>query len=230
MSKDLDLYSKVEPYLNFDDEVEKLHNIFLELIDHYKPNTLLDVGCGRGDLLSALPKNIDTLGIDLSSSQIKICQSKGLNAKNISIDKVDKKFDMIIASFDVINYIKKDDLKNFFSNIYNILNDDGICIFDVNSKFAFEEIVQGAIVLDKDDKFITIDAEYKKSKLYTTITLFTNDNRCYMKEQETIVQYYHSIKNLKTIIKSVKLKFKDLLYFHLYNYEEADKLVYIIKK
>ena len=59
MSKDLNLYSKVEPYLNFDDEVEKLHNIFLELIDHYKPNTLLDVGCGRGDLLSVLPKNIE---------------------------------------------------------------------------------------------------------------------------------------------------------------------------
>lgn len=227
----LDLYSKVEPYLGFSDEVKHLHQLFFDIVDEIKPKTLLDLGCGQGDFMLSLPKKIDIKGIDLSPEQVLVCKEKGLNAKAIDIANLDEKFDVITATFDVLNYIPKENLNTFIGHIYNRLEDGGYLIFDVNSQFAFEEIVTGSIVIDKDDKFISIDANYEKPTLKTQITLFTKQNDgSFFKEQDSIAQYYHSKEVLKKALKKASFDVEAVKEFYLFGFDMSDKLIFICKK
>ena len=69
---------------------------------HTRGRTLLDVGCGDGQLLStAADECWDATGIDLSSGAIRLCRAKGLRASNTdffdaSLDA--RRFDVIIMS------------------------------------------------------------------------------------------------------------------------------------
>lgn len=227
----LDLYSKVEPYIGFGNEVKKLHEVFIDIVNEIKPKTLLDLGCGQGDLLAAMPKEIKAKGIDLSSEQIKVCKEKGLDASTTNLFDLEEKFETIIATFDVLNYIPKEELDKFVKKIYDSLEKGGYLVFDVNSKFAFEEIVTGSIVIDEDDKFITIDANYGEPRLTTQITMFSKqETGLFEKEQDKIVQYYHSKEFLKKLIKKCGFDIEAIQDFHLYDYDMADKLIYICKK
>ncbi|MCB9096387.1 MAG: hypothetical protein H6630_01880 [Arcobacter sp.] len=52
-----------------------------------------------------------------------------------------------------------------------------ILFFDGNSYFGFEEVAQGTITIDLEDKFIAIDANFEDEKLQTDITLFKEDKK-----------------------------------------------------
>ena len=227
----LDLYSKVEPYLGFDDEVKELHKLFFEIVSEIKPKKLLDLGCGQGDFMLSLPKKIEIKGIDLSAEQVQVCKEKGLNAQLIDIEDLHEKFDTITATFDVLNYVPKTNLSTFIKHIYDSLEKGGYLVFDVNSKFAFEEIVTGAIVIDEDDKFITVDANYEEPDLKTRITLFTKEaDDSFTKETDSITQHFHSKEFLKKTLKKVGFDVEAVREFYLFGYDEPDKLIFICKK
>lgn len=228
----LDLYSKIEPYLDFSNEIYKLHKEFMAIIMEKELNNILDVGCGQGYFLQNLLVNdLNYYGIDLSQNQINSCKEKGLNADCIDLKDVKENYDCLTAIFDVLNYIPKDGVEEFLKNAYDRLNDGGYFIFDVNSKFAFEEVVQGSLVIDKDDKFISIDANYDKNELVTDIVLFDRkEDNIFTQEKGSIKQYFHSKDFFKKIMKKVGFKIEDIENFHLYDYDVADKHIYICKK
>jgi len=225
--QNLDLYAKIEPFLDFS-EIKDLYNKYYKIINSLNKNSLIDIGCGNGKFLKSI-KVKRKFGIDLSKEQIKKALSLGIEAKVIDICKVEEKFDIAVAVFDVVNYIPKKDLKNFFSCVYNILNKDGIFIFDINSLYGFSEVADGAFVIDKEDKFISIDAKFDKDKLITTMVLFEKlDNNCYKKETNEIIQYYYKNKFLKELLVSIGF-IVDIEEFYLYS-EIADKFIFICYK
>ena len=228
----LDLYSKIEPYLDFEEEIYHLHKDFLKFIMVNDLDNIIDIGCGQGYFLNNLEANKKNyLGVDLSSKQIRVCQEKGLNAKKIDIKDIKDKFDCATAIFDVLNYIPKNELENFIINTKNILNKDGYFIFDVNTYFGFDEIAQGSINIDIEDKFIAIDAFFENSKLQTNITLFEKQgNNLFSKEQDSITQEYHSKEFLKELLEKSGFTIVDIKEFFLHSDEKADKLIFICKK
>ena len=50
----LNLYAKVEPYLDFEDEVYTLHKEFMTLVMTKELDNILDIGCGQGYFLENL--------------------------------------------------------------------------------------------------------------------------------------------------------------------------------
>lgn len=226
----LELYARIEQYLDFKDEVAYLHNTFYDIVSEINPKSLLDIGCGQGEFLDKLDKNMETLGIDLSHNQIAIAKTKGLNVQAIALSNVDKRFDMQTAIFDVINYIPKSELETFFKECYERLNDNGYLVFDTNTLFGFDEVAQGAIVIDKGEIFISIDAYFEKDILKTNITAFSKKDDLYQKEQDTITQYYHSKEAMKKVLKEVGFKVEQVLEFKLHGYDKADKNIYICCK
>ena len=105
-------YYKESPYpiksdLNNDYFQNKLEKL-VSLVGRNDFN-LLDIGCGWGNFLEVVKKNsIPYLGIDSSKAAIKICKSKGLNCKNVSINQLietGKKFSCITC-FQVLEHIK----------------------------------------------------------------------------------------------------------------------------
>lgn len=229
----LNLYSKIEPYLDFQDEVYNLHNEFMSIVFDNELDNILDVGCGQGFFIESLNLNQkNAYGIDLSSEQIDACKQRGVeNVACIDLKDVKEKYDCATAIFDVINYIPKDSLKEFFENVYKALNDKGYFIFDVNTLYGFEEIAQGCITMDLDDKFIAIDAIYEDEKLVTDLTLFTKlEDSNFKKENDFITQYYHSKDRLKKMLKKIGFEVESLRDFNLHSDERADKQIYICTK
>ncbi|WP_323597608.1 class I SAM-dependent DNA methyltransferase [Aliarcobacter butzleri] len=228
----LDLYAKVEPYLDFEEEVYTLHKEFLRFVMVNDLDNIIDIGCGQGYFLENLKVNKKKyFGIDLSVEQIKVCQEKNLNAKAIDLKDVKEKFDCATAIFDVLNYIPKNELKIFLEQTYEILNQNAYFIFDVNSYFGFDEVAQGTITIDVEDKFIAIDANFENNKLQTDITLFEKqENGLFSKEQDSIIQEYHSKEFLSKILEEMGFKLIEIKEFNLHTDEIADKLIFICKK
>lgn len=228
----LDLYAKVEPYLDFEEEVYILHKEFLRFVMVNDLDNIIDIGCGQGYFLENLKVNKKKyFGIDLSVEQIKVCEEKNLNAKVIDLKDVKEKFDCATAIFDVLNYIPKNELKIFLEQTYEILNQNAYFIFDVNSYFGFDEVAQGTITIDVEDKFIAIDANFENNKLQTDITLFEKqENGLFSKEQDSIIQEYHSKEFLTKILEEIGFKIIEIKEFNLHTDEIADKLIFICKK
>lgn len=228
----LDLYAKIEPYLNFEEEIYLLHKEFLRFIMVNELDNIIDIGCGQGYFLENLMVNKKTgFGIDLSVEQIKACEERNLNAKAMPLEDVKEKFDCATAIFDVLNYISKEDLKAFITQTNVVLNQGAYFIFDVNSYFGFDEVAQGCITIDIDDKFIAIDANFENDKLQTDITLFTKeDNGLFSKESDSIIQEYHSKEFLLKLLEECNFEIQEIKEFNLHTDENADKLIFICKK
>lgn len=228
----LNLYAQIEPYLGFEDEIYSLHKLFLRFIMENDLDNILDIGCGQGYFLQNLQINQKKyLGVDLSSEQINACLEKGLNAKNLDIKDLNQKFDCIVAIFDVLNYIKKPDLKTFLENVSNLLNKDAYFLFDINTLYGFEEIAQGSLNLDFDDKFIAIDAYFENNFLNTKLTLFSkNSQNLFEKKCDTIVQEYHKKEFLKKLLSEFGLVLEKSEDIFLHNSKKADKYLFICKK
>ena len=228
----LDLYAKVEPYLDFEEEIYTLHKEFLRFIMVNELDNIIDIGCGQGYFLENLKINKKKyFGIDLSVEQIKVCQEKNLNAKAIALEDVKEKFDCATAIFDVLNYIPKEDLKAFINQTNIVLNQGAYFIFDVNSYFGFDEVAQGCISIDLKDKFISIDANFEDNKLQTDITLFEmQENGLFSKESDSIIQEYHSKEFLTKLLKECNFEIQEIKEFNLHTDEHADKLIFICKK
>ena len=228
----LDLYAKVEPYLDFEEEIYTLHKEFLRFVMVNDLDNIIDIGCGQGYFLENLKVNKKKyFGIDLSVEQIKVCQEKNLNAKAIALEDVKEKFDCATAIFDVLNYIPKEDLKAFINQTNIVLNQGAYFIFDVNSYFGFDEVAQGCISIDLKDKFISIDANFEDNKLQTDITLFEmQENGLFSKESDSIIQEYHSKEFLTKLLKECNFEIQEIKEFNLHTDEHADKLIFICKK
>lgn len=228
----LELYARIEEYLDFEEEVRRLHKEFLAILFKKKPNSVIDIGCGQGAFLEHLKFNdVDAFGIDLSAEQIKICQNKHLNVACIPLEEVTQKYDCATAIFDVVNYIPKKELQNFFDQTNVVLHQGGFFIFDVNSLFGFEEVAQGSLTLNLEQKFIAIDATFEQNQLKTDITLFSQtQGDLFIKEYDHIQQYYHSIEELKKALNTASFDVEEIINFNLHGFDETDKWIFVCKK
>jgi SAM-dependent methyltransferase len=227
----LDLYAKIEDLLDVNEVTPILNAYYFQTLKDIEFKTLLDVGCGSGGFLSELYvnyPNVDALGIDLSPVMVKHTKAKGLNAQCIDLCKLDKKFDVITAIFDMVNYLDEKQLKRFFRCIEERLEEGGHFIFDVNSLYAFKVVASGSFIKDGGDRFLTIDSDYEESEAtyYMDFTLFEKEGECFVKSQERITQYYHKVEKLKKLTK-MKLVSKQpiAIYGH-----EIEKFYLVFKK
>ena len=90
-----------------------------------KNGSILDVGCGRGDMLRAFQNlNYDVEGIDLSGESINLC--KPIKVKNYNLEDqnitVDKSYEFIFSK-SLIEHLQKP--LNFLRNCYAFLKESG---------------------------------------------------------------------------------------------------------
>ncbi len=227
--KNLDLYAKIEPLIGFYEEYEYLYEEYLNILNKYSHvNTILDVGCGNGNLLLHLQKRYEAEGIDLSSKMVEIAKSKGANASCINLKDVQNSYSAILSVADVLNYLDDNSLAEFLLNVSQRLNSGGIFIFDINTRFGFEEVTAGSMSVDEGDQFLSIEAEFLDDVLRTEITLFerVKDSDCFIKEDDVIFQYYHDIEKIvsKTDLELVLVK--DIALFS----DTSDKSLVVLRK
>ncbi len=140
--KIFDAYAKYYDLLyrdkNYTEEAEYIEKI----ISKYKPGaeSILDLGCGTGrhDIIFA-QKGFAVTGIELSDKMTQLANENksGTTGKTEFINgdirniRLDKKFDVILSLFHVINYqVTNQDLISAFRTVREHLKPEGIFIFD----------------------------------------------------------------------------------------------------
>jgi SAM-dependent methyltransferase len=199
VSKALNLYSKVEDLLGVNEVTPELYANYFNTLKELEFSSLLDVGCGRGAFLVQIKEQYPTvysMGIDLSPRMVEVSREKGVEAYHIDLCLVDKKFDIITAVFDMINYLDDKQLEEFMKCIESHLEVGGYFICDINSFYAFDELAVGSFIRDDDDRFVTIDSDFDDIEYISEFTLFEKSGNRFKKSQETIIQYYHTVERL----------------------------------
>ena len=129
---------------------KKMYNEWREELEtalkRFKINkgTLVDLGCGTG--ISTIPyinKFNKIIGVEISKPMLKEARKKSSKVKWMNQDiinlKIKEQADVVTCHFDVLNHIlKKKDLQKIFQNVYDILSNRGIFIFDLMSPESFE--------------------------------------------------------------------------------------------
>ena len=222
----LDLYSKIEELFLDKEAAEKLWSKFIEILKKYDVKNVIDIGCGGGDFcLMAKKEGFDIKGVDLSSAQVKKANNKGCECKAENICEVDEKFEAAVAVFDVVNYLSKEELKDFFSCVEKVV--EKYFIFDVNTLYAMEDLAVGTLKAENGFSFSTLYSEFEDNKLITEITLFEKENNLYKKFQSQIIQYYHSLEEIEN---STNMNLVEIIPISLYGSEEAEKIILVFKK
>ncbi|MCW8894963.1 class I SAM-dependent methyltransferase [Sulfurimonas sp.] len=228
----LDLYAKAEHLLGIEEATEALYDLYRSELDDYNIKTLLDVGCGRGGFMQRMISDgVTCRGVDLSSVMVEECKQQGLDAECIDVSEVQGKYDAVVSIFDVLNFLNEEELVKFLDAVAQRLNDDGIFIADINTRYGFSDVAEGTMSNDTDKEFLVVDAAFENDELHTKFTLFQKENseknqdNMYKKYQDTIVQYFHKIKTFQNLS---GLKLIDKQTFSLYDTE--DKTLLIFKK
>jgi len=231
MSNALDLYAKVEDLLGVNEVTPILNEYYHETLEKMEFSTLLDVGCGSGGFLLELAEkqpHVKTLGIDLSSVMVEMTKAKNLNAQCIDLCKIEGKFDVITAIFDMVNYLDKKNLKRFLGCIEEHLEEGGHFIFDINTLFAFKVVAAGSFIKDGGDRFVTIDSDYLEDvgEYYMDFTLFEKNGEGFHKSQDSITQYYHKVNEIQKLT-TMKLVTKEVI--SIYSHE-PEKFYLVFRK
>ncbi len=222
----LDLYARIEPLLGFEEEKHRLYAIFLDKLEALGVREVLDIGCGSGAFMElAKKRGFAIKGIDISCVMVERARAKGLEADCIDVCDVKEHFEAAVAVFDVINYMDSKTLSRFFGCVRDVLEDGGYFVCDMNTLYGFEEVAQGTLVVEDEEACVAIEAEFVDMKLHTKILYFHEDDGCYRKEKDSIIQYYHDVADLKRM----GLKLVDIDLVSLFG-EEADKVLLVWQK
>lgn len=221
----LDLYAKAEHLLGIKDATEALYDLYRSELDEYKVKTLLDVGCGRGGFMKRMISDgVECKGVDLSAVMVDECKAQGLDAECMDVTDVDGKYDAIVSIFDVLNFLDEKALVTFLDAIAQKLNDDGVFIADINTRYGFSDVAEGTMLAQNETEFLSVDAMFANDELTTTFTLFANNgDDTHTKYQDYIVQYFHKIKAFQ---KLSGLKLIEKQTFSLYDTEDKTLLIF----
>src|SRR5690625_4574658 len=107
------------------------------------PNTIVDLGCGTGELAIRLAlKGYEMIGVDQSNDMLTAASSKAYD-ENLHIQWIKQDIrelsgfestDVFISFCDVLNYVTElKDLQTIFEHVYESLTDGGLFVFDFHS-------------------------------------------------------------------------------------------------
>jgi len=194
---------------------------------------LLDLGCGTGTLILNLKINgYNVSGLDNSETILEIAREKTkINHKLIDyyLDdmvnfKIDKKFDIMTCYFDTINHLENlDQVHEMMHNVANHLKKDGLFIFDVFSKFMYDEYKEDIKKDNYGDFRYFWKTEGRNLKLYHDLTFITDDDIVNEKYEETYFNYLDMITSEFEII-DVKGDFFDELT------DKSERILITLKK
>jgi ubiquinone/menaquinone biosynthesis C-methylase UbiE len=129
--------------------IENFHQVFtraIKLLGAHEGNLVLDIGCGRGELLTMLAKlRCSCVGIDYSKKAVNIANDvistlldekervfvKAIegNAKKLNFD--DSVFDKVVM-LDIVEHLHENELDLVYSEVYRVLKPGGMALIHTN--------------------------------------------------------------------------------------------------
>jgi SAM-dependent methyltransferase len=226
MNQALDLYASFEPMIPFKKETSFLHGLFIAKLREINAKSVLDIGCGSGAFLTRLkPFGFIAKGIDISGAMVEKAKKRGAEAEKIDLKDAKDFYDALSAIFDMVNYLKNDELIDFFRAARDRLKPNGAFIFDINSRYGFESAI-GDLIVEKKDHLATVRADFKGGELVSRFSLFDRaEGEKYTRFDWQITQYFHSQATIEEALKIAGFGAIETEALYLYGGEKADKIL-----
>jgi SAM-dependent methyltransferase len=184
----------------------KLHNRF--------PKTMLEVGAGAG-LLSPhfSPKSLEfRVTTDICYEMISQADKKVagfLAVADATALPFQGPFDLILMTYDAINYLTKPQIQKFFKSVRSLLSPKGVFIFDAatefNSENYFDDLWDASEI---DDTFIARHSlyDFKRREQKNIFDFFAlQKDGSYQRTHEEHTQYIYPLEDLYRFIKKAGL-------------------------
>lgn len=219
------------------------YDLWLDIISHFKDkdDSVLDIGCGTGRLTRQLDFRT-RYGIDISADMLEIAKREDDDISYFQADMkdfdLDRTFDVVVATVDVLNYLENEE--EFIGTLENVrrhLNDGGVFIFDIHSKYKMENDFNDMLYTD-DTEHITyiwhaLKGNAPLSAVHEMTYFVKNDDGLYHRMDETYTQRTYEHKDVIKMIEKAGLyldtAFSD---FDVSNAVTTvcDRIFYIVKK
>lgn len=131
---------------------------------HCSFQDVLELGCGTGEIAIRLAKKKkEVYATDLSTDMLEVAKQKAmmenvpliLQRVDMSDFSLSRQVDLILCLCDSLNYlISSEDVLKTFQNVYRSLKKSGTFIFDVNSLYKMNVILNDYHEYEKDDEFV----------------------------------------------------------------------------
>ena len=197
-----------------------------------------EIACGTGSVSIELEKRgYRMTSSDLSEDMLSIADSKAYDAgcRNVVFAKQDmcsftasNKAGAVICLLDSVNcLLSPKKVKECFSSAFDILVDGGVFVFDVNSKYKFENIyADNAYVLEDEGVLCAwqnfYDEEKKICDFYLSFFI-ENEDGLYERHDENNKERMYTEKNIRTYLKDAG--FSSVYVFGDMSFSDADENV-----
>jgi len=162
---------------------------YLQLIDYvashygFSPDSVLDIACGTGNLISALrDMGKHVVGCDLSPQMLTVAGKRNPDVEfhqcNMTEIALDRSFDLAVCAFDSINYLlNESEVSKLFAVVHAHLANGGFWLFDVITPHKFLEHHGTVETKEIDGIKLTITRSYDEDRElgYTVIDFGTGD-------------------------------------------------------
>lgn len=237
-------FADVYDLLTDDVEYEKRTSYVEELIKIHlakEPDIVCDLGCGTGTVCSILNAGgYDCIGIDSSESMLNVASKKNSDGKILFLNQDICSFelygtvDVFLSLLDTVNYITdSDSLEKLFALVNNYLNPGGIFIFDINTRYKFENILgNNDLVYEKENIFYTWENYYEDELLDFRLNFFVPDGKDrFRRITEEHTQRYYSVDFLAECAQKCNLQlvsqYGDMKFTPA---DSCDERIYIVMK
>lgn len=190
----------------------------LDSIKKYRPESqsLLELGCGTGNILVELSKRFETYGLDLSPEMLEIARKKDKKSVYKLADMSDfdfgRKFDIICCMYDSINHLPSlNHWKKMFDCCFLHLVDGGLFIFDFNTLYAFSSKTERpATYVRAGNDYVLLDITAKRDTCTWHFNIFKKKKDVYSLSSEDIIERSYGLSKIKDVLKDFKiLEFAD---------------------
>ncbi len=174
---------------------------------------LLDLGCGTGTVTELLAASgYDMIGVDNSCDMLEIAEEKkeqsGRDILYLMQDM--REFELygtvraVISVCDSINYIlEEEELLQVFSLVNNYLDPGGIFLFDMNTRFKYEQMGDCTIAENREESSFIWDNFYDPEddiNEYELAIFVRENNGLYRKFEETHYQRAYGPEKIKALL------------------------------
>lgn len=179
---------------------------------------VLELGCGTGNMTRAMAdQGYDMIGIDTSEEMLSVAREfdEGKEAGILYLSQDMREFELygtvaaVICVCDSMNYmLEEEDLLRVFRLVNNYLDPGGLFIFDMDTPYAYEEVLgDTTFAMNREEgSFIWENTFYPEEMINeVNLTLFVpeeaQDGRLlYEKLEETHVRRAYSVDTIRRLL------------------------------
>lgn len=213
-----DMFMDNVPYEEWADYVERLLKK-----NKIEKGLILELGCGTGSMTRQLAaKGYDMIGLDNSEEMLQIAREKGDGSGDgiLYLCQDMREFELfgtvaaVISVCDSMNYIlSEEELKQVFRLVNNYLDPQGIFIFDLDTEYAYKEILGDNTIAEnrEEGSFIWENTYYEEEQMNeVNLTLFIPEEKTnpvlFRRYEETHYRRAYTLETVKNLIEEAGME------------------------